>query len=65
MPATSETLPVLDRRPSESRAVVTWEGPGEPIVLALYGPDGEAVAVPLLPKRALPGHQGGLVGCYV
>ena len=23
----------------ESRAVVTWEGPGEPIVLALYGPD--------------------------
>ncbi len=38
---------------SDKRAVVTWEGPGEPIVLALYGPDGEAVAVPLLPKRAL------------
>ncbi len=34
------------------RGVVTWEGPGEPIVLTLYGPDGE-VAVPLLPKRAL------------
>ncbi len=52
MPATSETLPVLDRRPSEPRAVVTWAGPGEPIMLALYGPAGE-VAVPLLPKRAL------------
>ena len=35
------------------RAVVTWEGPGKPIVLTLYGMDGEAVAVPLLPKRAL------------
>ena len=34
------------------RAVVTWEGPGQPIVLTLYGPDGE-IAVPLLPKRAL------------
>jgi hypothetical protein len=34
------------------RAVVTWEGPGEPIMLTLYGPDGE-MAVPLLPKRAL------------
>ena len=38
---------------TEHRAVVTWQGPGEPIVLTLYGPDGEAVAVPLLPKRAL------------
>ncbi len=34
------------------RAVVTWEGPGEPITLTLYRPEGE-VAVPLLPKRAL------------
>jgi len=34
------------------RAVVTWAGPGEPIMLTLYGPDG-AVTVPLLPKRAL------------
>ena len=34
------------------RAVVTWEEPGEPIMLALYGPEGE-VAVRLLPKRAL------------
>ncbi len=37
---------------TEPRAVVSWEGPGQPIVLTLYGPDGE-VAVPLLPKRAL------------
>ena len=36
----------------ETRAVVTWEGPGEPIMLTLYGPYGE-VALPLLPKRAL------------
>ncbi len=34
------------------RAAVSWEGPGQPIMLTLYGPDGE-VAVPLLPKRAL------------
>ncbi len=32
--------------------VVTWKGPGQPIVLTVHGPDGE-VAVPLLPKRAL------------
>ncbi len=37
---------------SDPRAAVTWEGPGEPIVLTAHGPDGE-VAVPLLPKRAL------------
>ena len=35
------------------RAVVTCEGPGELIVLTVYGPDGKAAAVPLLPKRAL------------
>ena len=35
------------------RAVVTWEGPGEPIMLTLYGSDGEAAAVPLKPARAL------------
>ncbi len=38
--------------PTEPRAVVTWEGVGEPIVLRVYGPAGE-VAVPLVPKRAL------------
>ncbi len=38
---------------TENRAVVSWKGPGEPIVLTIYGPAGEAVAVPLLPKRAL------------
>ncbi len=36
----------------QTRAVVSWEGPGEPIVLTVYGPAGD-VAVPLLPKRAL------------
>ncbi len=30
------------------RAVVTWEGPGQPIMLTLYDPDGAAAAVPLL-----------------
>ena len=33
-------------------SVVTWEGPGEPIMSTLYGPAAE-VALPLLPKRAL------------
>ena len=37
---------------TEHRAVVTWEGPGQPIMLTVYGADGE-VTVPLLPKRAL------------
>ncbi len=45
--------PSVTRAPVAGRAVVTWEGPGEPIVLAPYGPDGEVAAVPLLPKRAL------------
>ena len=35
------------------RVVVTWEGPGEPVVLTLYGPEGELAHVPLLPKRCL------------
>ncbi len=37
---------------SEPRAVVTWGGPGQPITLTVYGPDG-AVAVPMVPTRAL------------
>ncbi len=37
---------------SETRVVVSWGGPGEPIMLTLYGANGE-VAVALLPKRAL------------
>ncbi len=40
-------------RTTETHAAVTWNGPGSPIVLTLYGADGEAAAVPLLPKRAL------------
>ncbi len=43
----------VKRAEIEPRAVVSWEGPGQPIVLTLNGPDGEEVAVPLLPKRAL------------
>lgn len=35
------------------RAVVSWKGPGKSTMLTLYGPDGEAAALPLLPKRAL------------
>ena len=35
------------------RAVVTWEGRGEPIMLTLYGPEGELAAMELLPKRCL------------
>ncbi len=42
----------VKRAEIEPRAVVTWEGPGEPIMLTIYGPDGE-VTVPILPKRAL------------
>ncbi len=38
---------------NEPRAVVSWNGPGQPVVLALYGPDGEELALPLEPKRAL------------
>ncbi len=38
---------------TETRVVVSWDGPGQPVVIALYAPDGEEVAVPLLPKRAL------------
>ena len=40
-------------RAAPPRAVVSWEGPGEPIMLTLYGPDGKMVAVPLLPAKAL------------
>ena len=29
-------------------AVVSWGGPAQPVMLTIYGPDGEAVAVPLL-----------------
>ena len=43
----------LARAAGADRPAVTREGPGKPIMLTLYGPDGEAVAVALLPKRAL------------
>lgn len=35
---------------TEPRVVVSWAGASEPIMLTLYGPDGE-VAVPMVPKR--------------
>ena len=35
------------------RAVVSWEDPGEPIVLTVHSPNGETVSLPLLPERAL------------
>ena len=35
------------------RAVVSWDGPGQPVVIAIYDLNGQAVAVPLLPERAL------------
>ena len=44
--------------------MVSWSGPAQPIMLTIYGPDGEAVAVPLLPKRALTLAQG-LLTCGV
>ena len=51
-PASEDLMP--DATPTtEYRAVVTWAGQGEPIVLAVYGPDGEVAAVPLSPTRAL------------
>ena len=34
-------------------AVVSWAGLDKPIILTLYAADGEMVAVPLVPKRAL------------
>ena len=37
---------------AEPRAVVSWEGPGEPTETRFGGTEGE-LAVPLLPKRAL------------
>ncbi len=39
---------------TKTRAVVIWEGSNRPIVLAIYGPNGETVAAAqLLPMRAL------------
>ncbi len=54
VPAEARSRPNGSRAPetTELRAVVSWEGPGEPIMLTLYGPAGE-VAVPMVPKRAL------------
>ncbi len=42
----------VKRAEIEPRAVVSWGGPAQPVMLTIYGPEGE-VAVPLDPKRAL------------
>ena len=39
--------------PTEHRAVVSWAGKDQPIMLTLYGPNGEAATVRLSPTRAL------------
>ena len=36
-----------------NRAIVTWAGAGQPIVLTVYDPDGAVVSVPMSPVRAL------------
>ncbi len=33
---------------AETRAVVSWGGVGQPVMLTVYSADGEAVALPLL-----------------
>ena len=38
---------------TEPRAVVSWAGPGQPILLQVYGSAGEAATVRLSPTRAL------------
>ncbi len=45
-----------------NRAVVRWNGPGQPIILTLYSEDGE-VALPLESKRALTLAQELLTCC--
>ena len=39
-------------RTTEPRAVVSWAGQGQPIMLTVYGPDNEAM-MRLSPERAL------------
>ena len=46
----AERTYLVGSSPFNSRAVVTWEGSGEPIMLTVRGPDGE---VALSPVRAL------------
>ncbi len=49
----SPARPARVTETTHTRAVVSWNGPGQPIMLTVYGADGEAVALPLEPKRAL------------
>ncbi len=44
----------VKRAEIEPRAVVSWEGPAQPVMLTIYGPGGDvAVVVQLEPPRAL------------
>ena len=36
-----------------NRAVVTWAGAGQPVVLSIYGPAGAVVSMSMSPVRAL------------
>ncbi len=47
--------------PSKWRAMVSWEGPGQPIVLQVYAP-GRDIAVHLSAPEWGVGDQGGLAG---
>ena len=54
---------------AEPRAAVSWQGAGQPIMLTVYGPNGE-VAAPLTPTRALAlavvntGQLGSRYKCF-
>ena len=44
-------------QPTKTRAVVSWEGPGQPIMLVVYGPDRQ-VAVRINAHARLGAGQG-------
>jgi hypothetical protein len=48
----AERTNAVGSSPFNSRAVVSWQGRGQPITLTAFGPNGE-VAVALTPVRAL------------
>ena len=53
-PPTSEDLmPTTTSPAAEPRTIVSWTAPGQPIVLTIYGPDGEVAVAKLSPTRAL------------
>ena len=40
-------------QPTETRAVVAWAGPGQPVTLMIYDADGAVAEMKLSPTRAL------------